>query len=176
MGRYYSKIKSLFETGSNGESNAPPETVTATTTEKPRSLKEFLNPPLRIKIIIQCVKNCADTPNELPIYEATTRELNKWHANGCNVFLQDLLREYELDFSSKNVAASSHFKIGYDYQNHRATFALDDTHFHAIEFNKYDAAPVDDDAARRVLERIAQLRQARSKRREFCGYMLEYFD
>lgn len=101
--------------------------------------------------------NSVDVPTkELPIYEATSARINYWHASGASVFLQTLLREYDLDFCY-NPAAYNRFKIGYDRQKHRATFAVDDTHYYSIAFDTYDASPLSYDDARFVLERICRL-------------------
>ena len=112
----------------------------------------------------------------LPVYKATHAEINYWHASGCNVFLQTLLREYDLDNSSANVAAYNHFKIGLDEKRHVATFAIDDTHFYAIEFNKWNCAPLNKARARGVLEKISAIRIATSRFENFCGVPIERFD
>lgn len=129
--------------------------------------------------VLETVDTTVDTSTDtqldgyLPLYEATTKELNYWHAFGCNGFLQDLLREYDLDHASPH--AFNHFKIGLDVKRHVATFAIDKTHYHVIHFDKYNAAPLSYAEAHRVLERISELRRQRSYRKDFCGYMLEYF-
>lgn len=113
---------------------------------------------------------------EIPVYTATPAEINYWHASGSNVFLQTLLREYDLDNSSANVAAYNHFKIGLDEKRHVATFAIDDTHFYAIEFNKWNCAPLNKARARGVLEKISAIRIATSRFENFCGVPIERFD
>ena len=157
MGRLYAKIRAKF----------PKETVDAGENE-------------RLSLVIshtaEDVIDIDDTQRELPIYEATTKEINYWHAFGSNVFLQMLLRRYELDFSAANVKAYNYFRIGYDEKKHRATFALDDIHFYVIDFNDYDSAPLDAKEARLVLEKISQIREEKSKQRKFCGFQIEYFD
>lgn len=100
-----------------------------------------------------------DKPTKkLPIFEATTKQLDYWHAFGCNVFLQSLLRRYDLDFYSYNLPAYDGFKIGFDDKRHVATFAIDETHYHMIQFNKFNSAPVNSDDAESVLEEIQRLR------------------
>lgn len=117
--------------------------------------------------------------DDLPIYTATYKEISYWHAC-CNGFLQDLLRQYDLGWGSPS--AFSHFQIGIDEKRHLATFAIaidkanDKALYYAFEFDKYNAAPLDNAEARRVLEKVSELRRQRSYRKEFCGYMLEYFD
>ena len=113
---------------------------------------------------------------ELPIYEATLAEINYWHAWGCNEFLQILLREYNLDVSSHNLHAYNHFKIGMDNKRHMATFAIDDTHYYAIEFNRWNSAPVNKAQARKVLEKISAIRIATRRFENFCGIESERFD
>ena len=140
MGRLYAKIRAKF----------PKETVDA-------GQAEIL--PLAVSNTAAGVVDTDDTQNELPIYEATAREINYWHAFGSNVFLQMLLRRYGLDYSAENVHAYNYFRIGYDEKTHRATFALDDTRFYAIDFNEYDAAPLDVQRARLVLEKVSQIRE-----------------
>lgn len=122
-----------------------------------------------------------EVDDDLPLYTATYKEISFWHASGCNGFLQDLLRQYDLDYGSPNVAAYNHFQIGMDTKRHVATFAIaidrgnNKAQYYVIHFDKYNAAPLDDDEARRVLEKVSELRRQRSYRKEFCGYMLEYF-
>lgn len=113
---------------------------------------------------------------EITVYTATPAEINYWHAHGSNVFLQTMLREYDLNNSSENVAAYNHFRIGLDEKNHRATFAIDDVHYLAIEFNQRNCAPVDKTQARRVLEKICAIRIASSRFVIFCGIEIERFD
>ena len=110
----------------------------------------------------------------LPVYKATHAEINYWHASGCNVFLQSLLREYNLDIS--NPAAFNHFKIGLDEKRHVATFAIDDTHYYAIPLTEKDSAPVDKAQARVVLEKISAMRIATRRFKNFCGVEIEYFE
>lgn len=98
--------------------------------------------------------------DDLPIFEATAKEINLWHAYGSNVFLQALLHEYQLDISSPNLAAYNYFKVGFDTKAHRAIFALDDIHYLAIEFNQWNSAPLDKTQARLVLEKICAIRIA----------------
>ena len=98
---------------------------------------------------------------ELPIFAATTRELDYWHASGCNLLLQNLLREYDLDYSSYNLNAYDEFKIGFDDRRHVATFAIDETHYHVIQFNEVKSAPVNRDDAEKVLSEIQRLRRLR---------------
>ena len=113
---------------------------------------------------------------ELPIYEATPAEINYWHAFGCNGWLQTLLREYDLDYASANVAAYNHFKIGLDEKRHVATFAIDDTHYYAIEFNKWNSAPVNKTQAQKVWEKVSAIRIATRHFENFCGVEIERFD
>ena len=114
------------------------------------------------------------TADDLPIYEATAAQINYWHAFGSNVFLQVLLSEYDLDYS--HPSAYNHFKIGLDEKRHIATFAIDDTHYHAIGFNKWNTAPVNKKEARLVLEKISLIRTATGRFKNFCGFQVEYFD
>ena len=114
--------------------------------------------------------------NGLPIYEATPAQINYWHGHGSSVFLQSLLRKYQLDNSSPNVAAYNYFKIGLDTKRHRATFALDNNRYLAIEFNQWNSAPLDKTQARLVLEKICAIRIATIRFKTFCGVQIEYFD
>lgn len=104
---------------------------------------------------------------DLPIYEATEKELDCWHTHGTHGGLQSLLREYDLEYSGRNVAAYCFFRVGYDKTTHRATFVInpthDPTHYHAIDFNANDSAPLNKTQARRVLEKISATRKARSR-------------
>ena len=116
------------------------------------------------------------TADDLPIYEATAAQINYWHANGAHIFLQGWLREYDLDFASANVAAYNHLKIGMDFNRHVATFAIDETHYYLIQFDKDKVQPLDETEAQRVLEKICAIREAKSYFKEYCGFQLEYFD
>ena len=117
----------------------------------------------------------ATVPDDsLPIYEATPAQINYWHGHGSNVFLQALLREYDLDYS--HPSAYNHFKIGLDTKRHVATFALDDNHYLAIELNQWNSAPLDKTQARLVLEKICAIRIATRRFKTFCGVQIEYFD
>ena len=118
----------------------------------------------------------AQIDDELPIYEATPAQINRWHSYSNNGFLQTMLSEYDLDYASANVAALNHFKIGLDKTRHVATFAIDDTHYYAIQFNEFNTEPVNREEARRVLEKISALRIERRRFKDFCGYQVEYFD
>ena len=155
MGRLYAKIRAKF----------PKETVDAGENE-------------RLSLVIshtaEDVIDIDDTQSDLPIYEATAKEISYWHASGDNVFLQTLLREYDLDYS--NSAAYNHFKIGLDEKRHVATFAVDNTHYYQIAFDEYNAAPLDRDEARRVLERISAIRYDIRRIENFCGFQIERFD
>ena len=114
-----------------------------------------------------------EEPLELPIYSATAAQIEYWHAFGCNGHLQTLLREYDLDYS--NPSAYNHFKIGMDEKRHVATFAIDDTHYYAIEFNKWNSAPVNKTQAREVLEKVSAIRIATRHFENFCGVEIERF-
>ena len=114
--------------------------------------------------------------DELPIYEATPAQINYWHSYGSNVSLQTLLREYDLDHAAPNVAAYNHFKIGVDTRRHVATFAIDATHYLAIDFNQWNSAPLDRTQAQRILEEISAIRMATRRFKDFCGVQIEYFD
>ena len=114
-----------------------------------------------------------EEPLELPIYSATAAQIEYWHAFGCNGHLQTLLREYDLDYS--NPSAYNHFKIGMDEKRHVATFAIDDTHYYAIEFNKWNSAPVNKTQAREVLEKVSAIRIATRRFENFCGVEIERF-
>lgn len=116
------------------------------------------------------------TADDLPIYEATAAQINYWHANGAHIFLQGWLREYDLDFASANVAAYNHFKIGMDFDRHVATFAIDETHYYLIQFDKDNVQPVNDTAAGCVLERISDIRFETGRLENFCGVQIERFD
>ena len=103
---------------------------------------------------------------ELPIFAATTRELDYWHASGSNLFLQSLLRQFDLDYSSDNRRAYDEFKIGFDDRRHVATFAIDETRYHVIQFNETNSAPVNRDDAENVLSEIQRLRILRDGQRD----------
>lgn len=122
-----------------------------------------------------------DDVDNLPIYEAPAAMIDYWHASGSNVCLQVMLRRYALDYTPPNVHAYNHFKIGLNEARHEATFAIDyavgkTVRYYAIPFDTKKAAPMDREQARRVLERVSQLREARRCFENFCGVMIERFD
>lgn len=100
-------------------------------------------------------------PVEFPIYETTTRQLDYWHAFGSNLWLQMLLRQYQLDFSTYENRAFDEFRVGFDERRHVATFAIDETHYYIIQFNKTNSAPVNRDDADLVLKEIQRLQVLR---------------
>lgn len=100
-------------------------------------------------------------PVELPIYETTTRQLDYWHAFGSNLWLQMLLRQYQLDFSTYENRAFDEFRVGFDERRHVATFAIDETHYYTIQFNEKNSAPVNRDDADLVLKEIQRLQVLR---------------
>ena len=121
-----------------------------------------------------------DDVDNLPIYEAPAAMIDYWHAFGDNGFLQMMLREYALDFFY-NVHAFNHFKIGLNETRHEATFAIDyaagqTVRYYAIPFNEKNTAPIDKNQARRVLEKVSQLREARRRFEKFGEFMIEQFD
>lgn len=96
-------------------------------------------------------------PIELPIYEAAPGQLDYWHAFGSNIFLQNLLRRYGLDFSSPNLHAYDKFKIGFDEKRHVAIFAISEKCYHIIQFNETNFTPVNFNDADLVLREIQRL-------------------
>ena len=122
-----------------------------------------------------------DNVDNLPIYEAPAAMIDYWHAFGDNVFLQMMLRRYALDYASPNVHAFNHFLIGLNETRHEATFAIDyaagkTVRYYAIPFNEKNTAPIDKNQARRVLEKVSQLREARRRFEKFGEFMIEQFD
>ena len=97
--------------------------------------------------------------NDLPtIHESAVAQIDLWHAFGSNVFLQRLLRKYDLDYSSANVGDYDRFKIGINESRHEATFAIDATHYVSFAMDKFNVKPLDKSEASRVLEYICRLR------------------
>ena len=87
--------------------------------------------------------------------------MNLWHAFGGLCELQDLLQEYDLGFGSCD-KAYNRFKIGYNVQEHYASFAIDETHYYKIQFTDYDSEPADKEFADRVLKKINSVRSERN--------------
>ena len=105
-----------------------------------------------------------ETMTEPTLYEATYSEIERWHAFGFYGFLQTMLIEYDLGgYDTWTAWAYDRFKIGMNTKQHFATFAIDDTHFYKIPFDKFNTTPIDRAQARCVLEKISQLRD------EICG-------
>ena len=96
----------------------------------------------------------ADVADDVPIYTATTKEINYWHA--CvNIHVLDFLRWYDFD---RETAAFSAFKIGVDTEKHAVTFALDDTHYLKFDLNDTNVRPLDEEQAEKVLRRANAMR------------------
>lgn len=129
----------------------------------------------------QAATDVPDDVDDLPIYTAPAAQIDYWHANGSNVLLKAMLRPYALDYSSPNVHAYNHFKIGLNEARHEATFAIDyaagkTVRYYAIPFNEKNTAPIYKNQARRVLEKVSQLREARRRFEKFGEFMIEQFD
>lgn len=166
---------------------APPEPdatkPAARADEKPARPTEDTPPPVApIDSKKDKVRASADvatapaTDDGLPIYEATEKEINLWHAYGSLCALQDLLRKYRLDNSSPNVAAYNYFKVGFDMKAHRATFAIDATHYLAIDFNEYNSAPLNKAQVGRVLEKIGKIRNEKARFYAFVANSEHFVD
>ena len=95
--------------------------------------------------------------DDLPIYTATSAEINLWHGYGSKCELQDLLQECNLGFGSRGDAYNK-FKIGYNVKEHYASFAINETHYYKIQFTEYDGEPINRKAAKKVLEKINAMR------------------
>lgn len=105
-------------------------------------------------------ENVAD---DLPIFETAKEKINWWHAFGSHCPLQILLQEYELGWGSVyKDNAYGKFKIGYNTEEHFASFAIDETHYYKIQFTKYDGEPIDRQAAKKVLKKINAMRSERN--------------
>ena len=160
----HKRLSALFADDDEENQNNSPE--------KPQDSKSS-SADVATEELATCEMPVAD---ELPIYEATPAQINYWHGHGSNMFLQILLREYDLDHAAPNVAAYNHFKIGVDTRRHVATFAIDATHYLAIDFNQWNSAPLDRTQAQRILEEISAIRMATRRFKDFCGVQIEYFD
>ena len=101
--------------------------------------------------------NKKNSVDDLPIYTATTAEINLWHGFGSKCELQDLVQECDLGFGGRDHAYDK-FKVGYNQEEHYASFAIDDTHYYKIQFTEYDGEPIDRQAAKKVLEKINAMR------------------
>ena len=96
----------------------------------------------------------ADVADDVPIYTATTKEINYWHA--CvNLHISHFLSRY--DFDERSVAFDS-FKIGVDTERHAVTFALDETHYLKFDLNDTNVRPLDEEQAEKVLRRANAMR------------------
>ena len=96
----------------------------------------------------------ADVADDVPIYTATTEEINYWHA--CvNLHVLDFLRRYDFDRES---ATFDGFKIGVDTEKHAVIFALDETHYLKFDLNATNVRPLDKKQAEKVLRRANAMR------------------
>lgn len=103
--------------------------------------------------------------DDVPIYTATSKEIEYWHA--CvNIHVLDFLRLYDLD---RGTIAFDSFKIGVDEKTHSATFALDDTHYLKFELNDTNVRPMDEAQAEKVLRKINSMRFEKNKKYPYRG-------
>lgn len=92
--------------------------------------------------------------DDVPIYTATSKEIEYWHA--CvNIHILDFLYPYDL---SRGTVAFESFRIGVDDKNHAATFALDDTHYLKIDLNDTNVWAIDEEQAEKVLRKVNAMR------------------
>ena len=100
------------------------------------------------------------TADDVPIFTATSKEIEYWHA--CvNIHVLDFLRLYDLD---RGTIAFDAFKIGVDEKTHSATFALDDTHYLKFELNDTNVRPMDEAQAEKILQKINSMRFEKNKK------------
>ena len=153
----YDRILKNFEKSYSVAVSADVEIENQTEGEKKivdeKNVFEFEQKNLSADEIFYSEENFAD---DLPIFTATPKELNFWHAFGSLGELQDLLREYDLGFGS---LAYDKFKIGYNIEEHFASFVIDDTHYYKIQFTDYDGKPKDRKLAEKVLTKINTIRK-----------------
>lgn len=97
---------------------------------------------------------------DLPIYTAAQGEIDCWHAFQSLCGLQVILRPFDLDQHS---GIKRWCKTGYDKKNHRAIFALDDTHYYSIQFTPTDGEPVNYEQAEKVLRKLNEIRGEKTK-------------
>lgn len=175
MGKLKSKILAWLADDTPAEST-PAQDTTSTAPSDSVPVQDTADVPAVVADVVP-----DDVDDNLPIHEAPAAMIDYWHAFGDNVFLQMMLREYALDYASLNVHAFNHFKIGLNEARYEATFAIDyavgkTVRYYAIPFDAKKAAPMDRQQARRVLERVSRLREARRRFENFCGVMIERFD
>lgn len=99
------------------------------------------------------------TATDLPIYSATSEQINYWHACGGNVFVQNILRPYDLGYGS---TAFDAFKIGLDEESHAITFAVDEeNHYIKIQLTENNVTPTDVKQAEKVFNKVNSMRKER---------------
>ena len=96
----------------------------------------------------------ADVADDVPIYTATSKEINYWHAY-VNLYISRFLSRYDFDMES---AAFDSFKIGVDTEKHAVTFALDETHYFKFDLNDTNDRPLDKKQAEKVLRKANAMR------------------
>lgn len=181
MGKLKSKILAWLADDTPESTPAQFSTSTTTsTTESTPSDSVPVQDTADVPYVVPDTVVADDDVDDLPIHEAPAAMIDYWHAFGCHLFLNMLLRQYALD-CAQNGSAHNHFKIGLNETRHEATFAIDyaagkTVRYYAIPFNEKNTAPIDKKQARCVLEKVSQLREARRRFEKFGEFMIEQFD
>ncbi len=101
-----------------------------------------------------------EVQDELPVYEATRKEIDAWHCWGNFYTLRDFLYLHDWNCYNKILNYDA-FKVGLDRGRQLATFAVDDTHYLAFAFDEKTGQAKDYAEACRVLAKINLLRNLR---------------
>ena len=95
--------------------------------------------------------------DDLPIYEATAEQLTAWHEKGeRHLPLWQYLTADHLYFYSKICCDYRLFNVGYNFEEHFASFQLDETHYYRLQFDVTDTMPIDPNAGR-LLPRLHEI-------------------
>ena len=98
--------------------------------------------------------------DDLPVHEATRGQINAWHVWRDFYTLRQFLYQHDLNWYHK-IFSYDAFKVGLDRGRKLATFAIDDTHYLAFDFDETTGQAKDYAEACRVLAKINSLRNLR---------------
>lgn len=100
--------------------------------------------------VVETLAQDSAADEEIEIYSATLAQIEQCHNYG-GLTAQYLLKVCNFGYYDKFF---DKYKIGYDKEEHAATFALDDSTVYKIPFDKNNAAPLDDSQAQKVLQKL----------------------
>lgn len=110
-----------------------------TDSDKPRDVPVVKEPP-KVESKTNPIIAFAESFG-LKVFETTPSQIAAWQMWSHHYYLRRWLFEHDHEYYD-NFSDYREFRLGYDKLEHRAIFALDDTHFVAINFDNNEQLPV----------------------------------